>query len=453
MDESLQADVCVVGAGYAGLTAALRCHQAGKSVVVLEARQRVGGRIWTEQLPDGTPVDRGGAWLGPAHLAMFGLAQEFGVGTYKTWVEGAHLLVEGNRLRHYHGLIPKISPLAIASIAWTQAKLDRTAKKIPLDRPWEVRGAAEWDESTVKEWFDESWIHGDIARSLFDMAVRGLFTGPLDETSFLHLLFLVKAHGSINTLFSIEKGCQETLIDGGAGSIAARMAERLGEAVRLGCAARSITQTSDQVHVEGDGLSVSARRVVVAVPPALALDIVFQPALTEARLDLYRSAVAGPESKTLVVYETPFWRDLGLSGQSAGPGSASEVTIDASPLSGAPGVLASFTFGEVATRCDGLQGAERKRLVLEELTQRFGEAASSPTAFVETPWWHEQWTRGCSMAHFPPGQLTRNGALLTEPFGRVHWAGTETSTLSHGAMDGAVRSGERAASEVVGADP
>src|SRR5207247_8698074 len=117
MAERFGADVCVVGAGYAGLTAAWRLCQGGRSVVVLEARDRVGGRIWTQHLSDGSPVDRGGAWLGPRHDAIFGLAQEMGVSTYKTWVKGAHLLIGEGRTRRYTGLIPKVSPLAIVTIA------------------------------------------------------------------------------------------------------------------------------------------------------------------------------------------------------------------------------------------------------------------------------------------------------------------------------------------------
>ncbi|HXQ61904.1 MAG TPA: FAD-dependent oxidoreductase [Acidimicrobiales bacterium] len=449
MAERVDADVCVVGAGFAGLTAALRLHQGGASVVVLEARDRVGGRVWTQNLPDGSPVDRGGAWLAPQHDAAFALAREFGVSTYKTWVKGSHLLVHGGRTRRYTGLIPKISPLAVATIALAQARIDWASKRVPLDAPWAAKRAAEWDSRSVAWWLERSRIRSTAGRDLFAMAVRGLFTGDLDDTSLLHLLFLVRAHGSINTLFSIKGGSQENMVEGGAGSIAQRMVHALGGGVRLNAPVRSIIQRDDHVLVEADGVTVTARRAVVSVPPVLALEISFDPVLPDDRVALYSSAVAGPESKTLAVYDEPFWRTDGFSGQSAEPNSAAEVTLDATPASGNPGVIASFTFGPVAQRVGALGDEERRRSVLDALTARFGPRAASPVEFVETAWWTEEWTRGCSMAHFPPGVLTRHGHLLREPFGRLHWAGTETSTRSHGAIDGAVLSGERAAAEIL----
>jgi monoamine oxidase len=449
VEERIDADVCVVGAGYAGLTAALRLHQAGKSVALLEARDRIGGRIWTQHLSDGTPIDRGGGWLAPKHDVMFKLAAEFGVTTYKTYVNGAHLLVGEDRTRRYTGLIPKISPLAVLTIARAQLRVDRMAKKVPVEAPWTAKKAAEWDRMTVADFVEHSGIRTKLARDLFEMAVRGLFTGPLEDTSFLDMLMLVRGHGSINTLFSIENGSQENLVNGGAGSIAARMSEALGDAVRLNSPVRGITQREDSLVVDAGDVSVAARHAVVALPPSLIPDIVFDPALTDDRLALYRKAVAGPETKSLVVYDEPFWREDGFSGQTSEPNSASEVTLDASPASGSPGVLASFRFGAVAEKFDNLSEDDRRQALLERLTARLGPRAAKPIDFVETPWWKEEWTKGCSMAHFPPGVLTRYGHLLREPYGNVHWAGTETSVVSHGAMDGAARSGERAAAEIL----
>jgi monoamine oxidase len=449
MAERVEADVCVVGAGYAGLTAARRLTQAGKSVVVLEARDRIGGRIWTVHLPDGSPVDRGGGWLAPKHDAIFALAREVGVSTYKTYVAGNHLLVDEGRIRRYRGLIPKISPAAILTLFLANARLDRMAKRVPVDAPWTAKRAGEWDALSVGWFLERSGIRTAIARDLFESAVRGLFPGDLHRVSLLNMLFLIRSHGSINTLFSISGGSQENLVIGGAGSIARRVADDLGAAIHLHTPVRAIMQKADHVVVEGADLTVSARHVVVAVPPALALEIAFDPVLPPDRLTLYRHSTAGPETKTLLVYDEPFWRADGFSGQSAEPKSASEVTIDATPAAGAPGVLASFTFGPVAERVDALAAGERRRLVLEAMVRRFGPRAGSPSELIETPWWHEEWTRGCSMAHWSLGILTKYGSLLRQPFGRVHWAGTETATISYGAIDGAVRSGERAAAEIL----
>ncbi len=449
MAERLDVDVCVVGAGYAGLAAARRLARAGQSVIVLEARDRIGGRIWTFDLPDGSPVDRGGGWVANRHTAILKLASEVGVATYKTYVDGYHLLVGAGRTRRYRGLIPKISPGAVLTIFLAQVKLDRMAKTLPLEAPWTAARAAEWDARSVASFLERSGIRTTIARDLFDSVVRGLFCGDLTQVSFLNLLFLVRASGGFNTLVSITDGYQENLVVGGAGAIARRIAETLGESIRLNAPVHAVRQDPDRVVVESTRLTVRARHAVVAIPPALIPDIRFDPPLPSDRLALYRHSTAGPETKTLLVYEEPFWRRDGFSGQSAEPKSASEVTLDASPVSGRPGVLASFTFGPVAERVDALDADERRTVVLAAMVARFGPRAANPAALIETPWWKEEWTRGCSMAHWAPGILTRYGSLLRQPLGRIQWAGTETATMSYGTMDGAVRSGERAAEAIL----
>jgi monoamine oxidase len=233
------------------------------------------------------------------------------------------------------------------------------------------------------------------------------------------------------------------------GAFAGRVAAELGESVHLGTPVRSVTQRDDRVVVESERVQVTAPFVVVTVPPLLVLDIEFDPPLPDERRTLYQRAVAGAETKTLLVYDRAFWRDDDLSGQSAHPHSASEVTIDSSPGDGSRGVLASFAFGHVARRLDALPADERRRLLLDTLSERFGPLAGSPLDVAETSWFTEPWSRGCSVAHVPPGYMVPYGRLLRAPFGRVRWAGTETATVSHGAVDGAVRSGERVAAELL----
>jgi len=320
------------------------------------------------------------------------------------------------------------------------------AKTLPLDEPWNAKRASDWDARTIASFIEK--MPTAVARELFDGSTRGLFTEDLANVSLLHFLFLIRSAGNLNTLLSIKGGYQENLVDGGAGETARRVAAELGDAVRLRSPVRSIAHRDDGVTVTADGVTVEARAAVVALPPVVILDIDFDPPLPDDRATLYRRAVVGHETKTLVVYDEPFWRADGLSGQMFEPGSAAEVTLDASPASGKPGVIAVFTFGPVAERSDAMDADVRRKAVLDVLTTRLGSRASSPVEYVETLWKFEEWTRGCTMAHYAPGLLTTYGRLLREPHGRIHWAGTETATMSHGAIDGAVRSGERAAREI-----
>src|SRR3954453_11393155 len=286
MNGGAEADVCVVGAGFAGLAGARQLRAHGRSVVVLEARDRVGGRIWTENV-EGVAIDRGGAWLSPLHGAALTLANELGVPTYKTWAKGEHLLIGDGRTRRYKGLIPNISPLAVVTIGLAQSRVNRMAKRVPVEQPGTARDSAAWDAQTIGAWLDRTKISTAIGRDLFEMAVRGLFAANLHEVSLLHLLFLAQAHGGVDKLFSIEGGAQENMVTGGLGGLADRMADELGDSLRLDAPVRRVVQDGDVVRVAADGCDVVARRLIVSTPPALVLDIDWDPVLPVERCDLY----------------------------------------------------------------------------------------------------------------------------------------------------------------------
>jgi monoamine oxidase len=447
------ADVCVIGAGYAGLSAARRLVAAGRTAIVLEARDRVGGRVWTQRTPAGTPFDVGGTWLGPGQDAAYRLAQELGVGTYRTWTQGEHILATPRGVHRYRGLIPPINPLALAGLALGMARLNAMARRVPLDEPWTAPSAGRWDAKTIGDWIGNAFhVPGKQARALLGASMRGLFTSDPSEVSLLHALYLIRSAGSLERLLSIEGGYQQDLFEGGAQEMADRMAKALGEGIRTGCAVRGIVQDPRGVLVHAGDTLVRARRALITMPPTLAAHLRYDPPLPAERALLMQRLPSGSVVKIALIYDEAFWRSDGLRGESVGLASPIESTLDASPASGRPGVLAAFSFGPLARRFAALGSDERRRIVIDTLVERFGAKAARPVHYHEQDWAEEPWTRGCYLAHMPPGVLTQFGRALRAPVGRIHWAGTETATVSHGTIDGAIRSGERAAAEILSAE-
>jgi monoamine oxidase len=271
------------------------------------------------------------------------------------------------------------------------------------------------------------------------------------EVSLLHLLYLIRSAGSLNTLLAIEGGYQQDLVVGGAQGMANALAAALGDAVRLSTPVTGIRRDARGVDVEADGLVVHAGHAVVAVPPALASRLRYAPALPIDRAQVLERMPAGSIVKMLLFYEDPFWRGDGLSGQAIAMGSPIELTLDASPPSASPGVLALFASGPHARRLGAWSADDRRHLATDVAVRWYGKAAANPIGYVDTDWGQEPWSIGCFMAHLAPGVLTQFGHTLRVPSGRIHWAGTETATVSHGAIDGAIRSGDRAAAEVLAA--
>jgi monoamine oxidase len=285
------------------------------------------------------------------------------------------------------------------------------------------------------------------------MTMVDLFTSDPSEVSLLYVLFHLHSAGGFRNQTSIEGGVQQDRVVGGMQTIADRIVARLGDAVRLGTPVREIRQTGSAVEVAGDRVTVRAERAVVAIPPTLAGHIRYEPTLPAAHALLLQRLPAGFTYKIALVYDEPFWRADGLSGESLGLGSALSLTIDACGATAPPGILNTFACGPDARALARLEASERRRLVVDEMVARFGPKAATVRDYVEQDWAEEEWTRGCFMAHWAPGVLTQFGPLLREPVGRIHWAGTETSPVMNGFIDGAVRSGERAAVEVLAAEP
>ena len=452
--ERLQVDVCVVGAGFAGLTAAWRLAQAGRSVVVLEARDRVGGRVWTERFPDGTALDRGGAWLGPGQDRLYALAAEMDVGTYPTFVAGDHLFVREGRIHRYRGLIPKgLGWFGLLTLGLAMRRMDAMARAVPLDAPWSARQAAALDATPVASWLDSPLnVPSRVARELLRTTMVELFTVAPSEVSLLHVLFHLHSAGGFARQTSIEGGAQQDRVVGGMQAIVDRVAGRLGNAVRLATPVREILHGSALVDVVAQGLTVRARRAIVALPPVLASEIRYDPKLPDQRQQLLEQLPTGSTTKIALVYDEPFWRSDGLSGQSLAPASPFAITIDACAVETPPGILNTFVCGPDVRRFAAHDDEERRRIVVDEMARRFGPQAREVRAYVEQDWAEEKWTRGCFMSHYAPGLMTRLGHLLREPVGRIHFAGTETSAVMNGFIDGAVRSGERVAAEVLAAE-
>jgi monoamine oxidase len=440
------ADVLVVGAGIAGLTAARELVGRNVTCLVLEARDRVGGRTLSQPLGCDA-VDLGGQWIGPGQQRLAALARELGVATFPQHQDGTKLLSWQGKLLKYGGDVPWLSLATQIELALFDRRLKSYLKELSTAAPWRARRALEWDAQTIESW-KQRHLKTRGARLFLDIVVRAVLTSEPRDLSFLYFLSYLKAGQGLSSLISIKGGAQESRFVGGAQQLSRRMAEALGRRVLLDCPVRAITQEADGVTVATDRGPFRGRYAIVAIPPLLAGRIDYSPRLPTRRNELAARMPMGSVIKYIVGYERSFWREAGFSGEAFSDTGPTVTTFDDTSHDGAAPALVTFSDGEAARVWGERPAEERRRAVLDELVRFFGPQAARPTSFAEKNWNEDPWSGGCYGGVMGPGALTSFGPALREPCGRIHWAGTETAVEWTGYMDGAIESGQRVAAEV-----
>ncbi|MEM7309813.1 MAG: FAD-dependent oxidoreductase [Planctomycetota bacterium] len=431
---ALAVDCVVVGAGLSGLMAARTLVKEGYSrVLVLDARDRVGGRTLNQSVALGGYAEAGGQWIGPTQTAIAALMDELQIPSFPTYDAGAFV----------DDTTGGFGPLALLDYGQAQQTINGLAAGIPLDAPWSAPDAASLDGMTVQQWMDANMFTSG-GKSLLALEVESTLGAAPAAVSMLYFLFYVHSGTNLQHLSEL---AQESRIVGGSQSISLAMAAQLGPRVRLNQAVELIRHHEDRVVVETASLRVHARRAVVAMMPKDVAKIAFDPVLPPERVALQDGWVGAPGAKFHAVYPTPFWRDQGKSGQAFSDTQFLALTFDNSPPDGTPGILIGFPGDESSIPADP---ALRQQLVLESFEHFFGPEAQQNVDYAEYLWQDDPWAGGC-VSPLPPGFLTGFGPALRTPVGPIHWAGTETSEVWCGYMDGAVRAGERAALEVVAA--
>lgn len=440
-------DAVVVGAGIAGLVAARDLMRAGLDVVVVEARDRVGGKVLNEQLPGGAAIEVGGEWIGPEQHEIRALIDELGLRTYPTYVAGKHIIELNGSRSTYTGRIPRLNPLALLDIARIQSKLDRMARGVSTTNPWAAARASELDGQTFATWLKGA-AHTKAGKSFFRVATEAVFAAEPEDFSALWAAFYISGAGGFDQLINIEGGAQQDRIVGGSQLIALRLAEQLGDRILLNTPVTDVDWDESGVRISGQGNTIRARHAVIALAPPLISQIRFSPGLPGDRDQLTQRMASGRVIKINVAYDEPFWRTAGLSGQANSDKRPLCTVIDNTPDDGSVGVLVGFLDGAHADAGARMDVADRRAQVITDLVGYFGAKAANPIAYIEKDWAAEDFSDGCYHAYTPTGAMTKFGHTLRAPVGPLHWAGTETATAWAGAMDGAAQSGHRAATEI-----
>ncbi|MBK5344641.1 FAD-dependent oxidoreductase [Pseudomonas sp. TH49] len=435
-------DVVIIGAGLSGLTSARDLKNAGcESFVVLEARDRVGGRTYNHDLGNGLVSEAGGQWIGPGQTAVFDLARELNVETFPSYYEGKAVFFAGD------AKVEQDTSDGLGFDPELVRKINDLSRTVPSKDPWNAKNAAELDKLSVGDWLSKQNVRL-IDKVGFNTTMTLSFGGPPASVGLLQYLSVINTSDcSLENLEGMKGGAQETRLVGGSQILSVRMAEALGNKVQLSCPVRRIVGWDrDVVEVHTDQAVFRARKVVAALSPALCNQIAFDPPLPSGRAQLQNLWPAhGPMRKTAHVYEKPFWRAKGLNGQIVQTDGPVILAYDNSPPDGSLGVINAF----VRTGNLSSEAVTAQSTLSAIYAKALGEQALNPIQFHDQDWGKiDPWTLTC-MNPIPPGFWTKWGEFLKPAIGNLIWSGSENADIWAGAMDGAVRSGHRAALEVL----
>ncbi|KAJ5951253.1 uncharacterized protein N7479_009666 [Penicillium vulpinum] len=457
-EPSREVDVAIIGAGLSGLSTAKQLAAANKSFAILEARDRVGGRVLNVNPPGKSAQELGAAYVGPTQNRVLALADELGLPTYKTYTSGNSTFYRNGTARHYQdslGGIPLVGIDSLVELASFMDEINNLASKVDLEAPWNTPNASALDSMTL-ETYVNSRISTSDARVLLDVAIPAILSTELNEPSLLYSMWCIAAAGNqtgpgtINRLIGVDGGAQDSRVSGGTQLLATLLAEKLGsQNIHLNTPVRRVQLKDSRYLVSSDELTISAQYVVVAMSPPLANRIIFNPLLPAGRDQLNQRMPMGALGKAIVIFPSAWWRSEGLNAAGVSDTGSIRVTYDNSPADGSFGAIMGFIEADEMRKLDAVSEDEAKRQVKQGFSNLFGPRVETATDVLIQRWDLEEFSRGGPSAFMPPAVLTQYGSYLRAPVGRIHFAGTETSLRWIGYMDGAISSGERVAGEIL----